>query len=105
MDQELLPGVRAALEKLGLRPSKLRGQNFLVSREVAERIAALAQLHPELPVLEIGAGLGSLSLMLAARPGRLDLLEIEPLFAERLRGLLADRPDTQVLDADALCFN
>jgi 16S rRNA (adenine1518-N6/adenine1519-N6)-dimethyltransferase len=105
VDQCLLPAVRAALTALGLRPSKLRGQNFLVSREVAERIAALAWLSLELPVLEIGAGLGSLSLLLGQRPGKLDLLEIEPLFAARLEQLFAARDNTLIIQADALCFN
>lgn len=105
MDQDLLPAVRDALKTLGLRPSKLRGQNFLVSGEVARRIASLAELQPQLPAIEIGAGLGSLSRMLAEYPGRLDLLEIEPLFAERLAGLFSARPETRIIEADALCFN
>ncbi|NLF80003.1 MAG: ribosomal RNA small subunit methyltransferase A [Clostridia bacterium] len=105
MDQELLPAVRDTLQSLGLRPSKLRGQNFLVSGEVSRHIVALAALQPQLPIIEIGAGLGSLSRMLAEYPGRLELLEIEPLFVGYLAKLLSDRPQTRIIEADALCFN
>ncbi len=106
MDNELLDRVAIALNSLNARPHRLRGQNFLVSRTVAERIASLDTLaDAELPRMEIGAGLASLSSLLAAKPGRLDLLEIEPSFADRLKELFGGREQTYVHNADALGFD
>ena len=49
------------LDTIGLRPSKGRGQNFLVDDETVQRILALAELTAEDSVLEIGPGLGALT--------------------------------------------
>lgn len=105
MDQQLLPEVRAALNTLNINPHKLRGQNFLISREIVDRIVSLYPIQDDLPVLEIGAGLGALSEALAEKAGRLDLLEIEPLFARRLERRLEGRENIKVHPADVLCFN
>jgi len=104
MDNELLAVVQAALNGSGLHPHRLRGQNFLVSREITCKIASLGE-DISLPRLEIGAGLASLSSVLAQRPGRLDLLEIEPLFVKRLEDIFGGRDDIHVHLADALLFD
>jgi 16S rRNA (adenine1518-N6/adenine1519-N6)-dimethyltransferase len=57
--------VVALLERHGIRPSRALGQHFLVDPGTARRIARLAELSPGEPVVEIGAGLGSLTLALA----------------------------------------
>ena len=105
MDQMLLPEIRAALNSLNIRPHKLRGQNFLVSREIVDNIISLYPFSSDLPVLEIGAGLGSLSEALSEKAERLDLLEIEPLFAQRLEQRFRERDNIKVHQADVLCFN
>ncbi len=105
MPHSLLTEIKAALNSLSIRPHSLRGQNFLVSREVLDKIIAAKPINPDLPVLEIGAGLASLTNMLADHASRLDLIEIEPLFAQRLVHLFADRPDIYVHHADALDFD
>lgn len=106
MDKDLFPVICSALNGLSRRPQKLRGQNFLVSRGIVKQIADIDTLCDDgLPRLEIGAGLASLSEILAEKPGRLDLLEIEPAFAGRLALLFADRPQTFIHNADALLFD
>ena len=77
----LTPGdIRALAGRLGVRPSKRLGQNFVVEPGTVRRIAALAALEPHDVVLEVGPGLGSLTLaLLEAGPGRVVGVEIDPV--------------------------
>ncbi len=93
IDQNLTSEIIAALNALQLRPHSLRGQNFLVSEEIIHKIISLYPFDSDMPILEIGAGLASLSDSLANRAGKLDLLEIEPLFAQRLKERFANNMD------------
>ena len=74
----------------GLRPQKRLGQNFLCDRNSLEKIAAAGNLTPDTPVLEIGAGLGSLTQTLSERAARVTTIEIDaaliPLLEENLVG-------------------
>ena len=105
MDDRLLDSICIALNTLGMHPQKLRGQNFLISEDVVRDIASVDVGSGKLPRLEIGAGLASLSSVLAEKEGRLDFIEIEEKFAARLKDLLAERTDTHVHNADALTFD
>ena len=105
----LTPGdVRELAERLGVRPSKRLGQNFVVEPGTVRRIAALAALRPEDVVLEVGPGLGSLTLaLLEAGAGQVVGVEIDPVLAAELPRTIAarapDRADRMaVVAADAL---
>lgn len=97
-----------ALARAGVRPSKSRGQNFLTSGAVADRIVAAAELSESDPVVEIGPGLGILTEKIAARPLRsLTLVELDPRLAVRLRERFADSSDAnaRVINADFLAID
>jgi len=105
----LTPGdVRELAGRLGVRPSKRLGQNFVVEPGTVRRIAALAALRPEDVVLEVGPGLGSLTLaLLEAGAGQVVGVEIDPVLAAELpRTIAARAPDLAgrlaVVAADAL---
>ncbi len=68
---------RMALARHGLAPSKSRGQNFLVNRHTAERIITLAGFSPKDRILEVGVGLGALTIPLAESVARVYGLEID----------------------------
>lgn len=74
----------------GLRPKKRFGQNFLVDRNTLDRIAGACGVQPGSNVLEIGAGLGTLTQALAATGARVVSVEadttLQPLLAETLAG-------------------
>jgi len=92
----LTPGdTRELAGRLGVRPSKRLGQNFVVEPGTVRRIAALAGLQPDDVVLEVGPGLGSLTLaLLEAGAGQLVAIEIDrALAAELPRTLAARAPD------------
>ena len=105
----LTPGdVRELAGRLGVRPSKRLGQNFVVEPGTVRRIAALAALEPQDVVLEVGPGLGSLTLaLLEAGAGQVVGVEIDPVLAAELPRTIAarapDRADRMaVVAADAL---
>lgn len=93
---------RGELERLGFRPSKTLGQNFLFDPNAARSIAADAGLAPGARVLEIGAGCGFLTLELAALGFELLAVEIDARLHEVARNLLAGRANVRWLLADAL---
>ena len=105
----LTPGdIRELAQRLGVRPSKRLGQNFVVEPGTVRRIAALAALEPQDVVLEVGPGLGSLTLaLLEAGAGRVVGVEIDPVLAAELPRTIAARApqladQVAVVAADAL---
>jgi 16S rRNA (adenine1518-N6/adenine1519-N6)-dimethyltransferase len=100
--------VRRLAERLGVRPSKRLGQNFVVEQGTVRRIATLAAPGPDDVVLEVGPGLGSLTLaLLEAGPAAIVAVEIDPVLAGELPRTLAERAPAlagrvTVINADAL---
>ncbi|MDR2974512.1 MAG: 16S rRNA (adenine(1518)-N(6)/adenine(1519)-N(6))-dimethyltransferase RsmA [Propionibacteriaceae bacterium] len=99
--------IRALAAELGLKPSKGRGQNFLFDANTVRRIVNLAQLDPNDVVLEIGPGLGSLTVGLLHTGAQVIAIEIESALAARLATTMGDlAPDKvdhlRVVEADAL---
>src|SRR6202050_4403707 len=90
------PGeIRVLADRLGVRPSKRLGQNFVIEAGTVRKIAAQAALRPDDVVLEVGPGLGSLTLaLLAAGPARVIAVELDRALAAGLPPTVADRaPD------------
>ena len=94
--------VRALLGEHGLRPSRRRGQHFLADPNTARRIVRLARVEPGDRVLEIGAGLGSLTLALRERECSVLAVEIDPRLVSILESEMGDDPDVRVVAGDAL---
>ncbi len=87
-----------------MRPSKGRGQNFLVQGAVADRIVALAELRRGAEVVEIGPGLGILSERIVSAPiSMLHLVELDRELAARLRVRLTGR--FNLIEGDFLKLN
>ena len=102
MSAERLPSPLELLRRRGLRPSKKLGQHFLVNPGVLSRILEAAELSPADAVLEIGAGLGVLSLALAPRVGRLVAVEFDRGVAALLRETLSSYRNAEVVEGDIL---
>jgi 16S rRNA (adenine1518-N6/adenine1519-N6)-dimethyltransferase len=104
--------VRGIAGRLEVRPTKKLGQNFVVEQGSVRQIAALAAVRPGDVILEVGPGLGSLTLALleaavGAGDARLVAVEIDPVLAAELPKTIADRaPEfaglVDVVAADAL---
>ena len=97
---------KALLLRLGLRPKKPLGQHFLVHPHQARRIVDALDLSGEETVVEIGAGLGALTVLLAGQVRRLVALELDPALARYLQEeLLPSAPAVEVRCQDVLKFD
>ncbi|MEU7140519.1 16S rRNA (adenine(1518)-N(6)/adenine(1519)-N(6))-dimethyltransferase RsmA [Nocardia sp. NPDC046473] len=99
--------VRVLAERLGVRPTKQLGQNFVHDGNTVRRIVAAAGVGREDVVLEVGPGLGSLTLALLDVVDSVVAVEIDPVLARHLPVTVADRaPELAdrltVVEADAL---
>ncbi|MEA5358693.1 16S rRNA (adenine(1518)-N(6)/adenine(1519)-N(6))-dimethyltransferase RsmA [Amycolatopsis sp., V23-08] len=99
--------IRGLAAELDVRPTKKLGQNFVHDPNTVRRIVELAHVGPDDVVLEVGPGLGSLTLGLLAAGARVVAVEIDPKLAERLPKTVAERgPDAagrlDVVEADAM---
>ncbi len=90
---------RVVLRDLGVRPSKSRGQHFLVDSRVARRAIAYAELSPSDVVLEIGPGLGVLTRRLVGQVRHVVAIESDRRFAEYLRKAI---PEAEIIHGDAV---
>nr|WP_307829714.1 16S rRNA (adenine(1518)-N(6)/adenine(1519)-N(6))-dimethyltransferase RsmA [Antrihabitans stalagmiti] len=99
--------VRALAAELGVKPTKQLGQNFVHDANTVRRIVVAAGVGPEDIALEVGPGLGSLTLALLDVVAAVIAVEIDPVLAQRLPTTVADRAPAladrlTVVEADAL---
>jgi len=83
--------VRRLAAELDIRPTKKLGQNFVHDPNTVRRIVTVAELTPSDVVLEVGPGLGSLTLALLPACTSLVAVEIDPVLAGRLPETVAER--------------
>ena len=101
--------VRALAARLGVRPTKQKGQNFVIDGNTVRRIVRSAELREDDVVVEVGPGLGSLTLALLPHVSRVVAVEIDDVLAgalaetvETRRPDLADRLEVVLADALAV---
>lgn len=94
--------LKADLLACGIRPNRLKGQNYLISERVRDRIADCAELVPEDSVLEIGAGTGILTWALAARSHDVWAVEQDQAAVELLQKRFASYPGVKIIEGDGL---
>ena len=93
------------LREHGLRPQKRLGQNFLCDRNTLNRIVAAAELSPDDPALEIGGGLGALTLSLAEIASKVTTVEIDRHFEPILREVTAPYPNVHLIFSDFMLLD
>ena len=89
------------LRSWGVRPSRSKGQNFLLDTDIVDRIADAANIAPGDTVIEIGPGLGILSLALLDRGAQVAAIELDDTLAPRLRAQFRHDPEFSLVHADA----
>ncbi len=94
--------IKALLARHGFRFSKSMGQNFLIADWVPRDIADAAGLDGDCGVLEIGPGIGPLTVELARRAGRVAAVELDGSLLPILRETLADCPNVEVIPGDIM---
>ncbi|MEI6971823.1 MAG: 16S rRNA (adenine(1518)-N(6)/adenine(1519)-N(6))-dimethyltransferase RsmA [bacterium] len=94
--------VRSLLEQAGVAPSKARGQNFLIDRNILDIIIATAGIEPTDSVLEIGPGLGVVTGELLAKARHVVAVEIDRRLCAYLGERFADAGNLKLICGDAL---
>ncbi len=99
--------IRQLSNELGIQPTKKLGQNFVHDAGTVRKIAQIAQIEPGQSVLEIGPGLGSLTLALLERGARVTAVEIDPILAGSLLNTVSklapnESKNLQVVNRDGL---
>jgi 16S rRNA (adenine1518-N6/adenine1519-N6)-dimethyltransferase len=106
MTQLLGPAeIRDLAELLGIQPTKKLGQNFVIDANTVRRIVRIAGVRPGITVVEVGPGLGSLTLGILEAGARVVAVEIDKRLAAQLPvtvAELAPDADLTVVTADAL---
>ena len=97
--------IRALLSRHGFHFSKSMGQNFLIQDWVPQQIADAAGLDADCGVLEIGPGIGPLTVELARRAGRVAAVELDRSLLPILAETLADFPNAHVIPGDVMKLN
>lgn len=96
------PRIHDLLHEGGLAPRRDLGQNFVADPNTVRRIAAFAEVGPGDRVVEIGAGLGSLTLALAETGADVLAVEVDRGIVPILRDVVDDLPRVTVVEADAM---
>ncbi len=95
--------IRRLLDEHGISPSRALGQNFVADPNTVERIARLAGVGTGDHVVEIGAGLGSLTLALAATQAEVIAVEVDRYLIPVLESIVP--PNVRVVHGDALLLD
>ena len=96
--------VRDLLDRYQINPKRSLGQNFVVEPNTVRRIAELAGIKTGDQVLEIGPGLGSLTLALMDQGAHVTALEIDDKLVEVLQEVTAGK-EVNILHEDAMKFD
>ena len=94
--------IKALLERHNFQFSKTFGQNFLITKQIPEKIAAAAEIDENTTVLEIGPGIGCLTRCLAKQAKKVVTVEIDDRLIPILKETLGDLDNVQVVHNDIL---
>jgi 16S rRNA (adenine1518-N6/adenine1519-N6)-dimethyltransferase len=94
--------IRQELKEYGLVPRKGWGQHFLVDRNILNKVNRAARVEGKDVVLEVGPGLGEMTLALARQAKRVIAVEIDPKLAAILEEKVREYPNVEVVKNDIL---
>jgi 16S rRNA (adenine1518-N6/adenine1519-N6)-dimethyltransferase len=97
-----MPSIKRELAEYGLTPRKRWGQHFLVDRNVLNKVIRTAELDKGDVILEIGPGLGEMTLALARQVKKVIAVEIDRKLVKILKEKTADFSNILVIEADVL---
>jgi 16S rRNA (adenine1518-N6/adenine1519-N6)-dimethyltransferase len=94
--------IRKELAEYGLIPKKKLGQHFLTDRNILRKVIREAHVEDEDVILEVGPGLGEMTLELARQGKKVIAIEVDPKLVQVLNKKIADYPNVEVIQADVL---
>jgi 16S rRNA (adenine1518-N6/adenine1519-N6)-dimethyltransferase len=104
MDLTSLKIIKELCQRYAIRTAKIRGQNFLISQNVVDKVIRAADLKKNDVVLEIGPGLGTITQELARRVKKVLAVEIDKKLVRVLGKILADFENVEIVHGDILKF-
>ncbi len=99
------PEIKKVCEKLNVKPSRQMGQNFLIDKNVLQKVVTAGEIKEDDLILEIGPGLGILTQELLKHAGQVVVIEKDKRLAEYLtlnKKQLTTRDNLEIINADAL---
>jgi len=100
-----LTETRLILNTIGVIPKKSLGQNFLIDRNVLNKMINEAEISQEEIILEIGAGLGALTTELEKKAKKVYAYEIDKILYQYLKDKFSTSTNVEIINADALKSN
>lgn len=100
-----MASIKQELKEYGLVLRKGWGQHFLVDRNILNKVIRTAQIEKGDVVLEVGPGLGEMTLALARQAKQVISIEIDPKLVELLKKKLVDFPNINVVERDVLTLD
>jgi len=97
--------LRELLNRHGIRPTKMLGQNFVIDPNTIRKVLAVAQVRPGDRVLEVGAGAGSLTLGLVDTGATVVAVEVDRRLVGVLEEVVAGVGEVEIVTADALEYD
>lgn len=94
--------IRQELKEYGLSPRKKLGQHFLTDRNILDKVIRTAEVSQEDVILEVGPGLGEMTLALAKKADQVIAVEIDSKLAELLRKKMSGLPNVKIILGDIL---
>jgi len=92
--------IRQELKEYGLFPKKRLGQHFLVDRNIIDKVIRTAEVNKEDVILEVGPGLGEMTLGLARQAKRVIAVEIDSRLAEILKKKMSAVSNVEIIQKD-----
>ncbi|MEI7884609.1 MAG: 16S rRNA (adenine(1518)-N(6)/adenine(1519)-N(6))-dimethyltransferase RsmA [Clostridia bacterium] len=102
VDEKVLKRI---LKAFNFHIKKRFGQNFLISRQVVDKILAAAELDESSTVVEIGPGMGTLTQFLAEKAGKVLAVEIDRTIIPLLNAHIADNKNVTIIEGDVLAID
>jgi 16S rRNA (adenine1518-N6/adenine1519-N6)-dimethyltransferase len=93
------------LRQRGIRPRKHLGQSFLQDQNITNKIIEFADIQPDETIVEIGAGLGIMTSLMAAKARRVIALDVDPEMIQILKERLQGLDHVQVIKTDVLKYD
>ncbi|HEX2052223.1 MAG TPA: 16S rRNA (adenine(1518)-N(6)/adenine(1519)-N(6))-dimethyltransferase RsmA [Actinomycetota bacterium] len=94
--------VRELARRYGITPSKALGQNFVIDQNTIRRIVRLAEIQPSDRVVEVGAGLGTLTLGLAEAASSVTAIELDRKLVPALEEVVQGIANVRIVVGDAM---
>jgi 16S rRNA (adenine1518-N6/adenine1519-N6)-dimethyltransferase len=97
--------IKNILQKFNAKPKKYLGQNFLIDKNILNKIIESSDISPKDTVLEVGPGTGILTRELAKKAGKIIAVEKDKSMCKILENELKDFKNTEIINADILKIN